>query len=296
MPKILLLGKDGQVGWELQRSLAAIGEVIATGRTELDLTDLAGLRRFVRQETSTLIVNAAAYTDVDRVEIEQELAQAVNTQAPGILAEEAARSGGFFFHLSTDYVFDGRKGSPYLEQDEPNPINHYGLTKLDGEKAIQEVDGASWILRTSWVYSRRRPCFLTSVLEWARGQQTIYIADDQFGSPTWCRSLAEAITQAADEIITHGSKWAKARAGVYHVACTGSPSRFELARKILDLEPYPAGDGAARILPAKSVDFVTAAVRPSYTALDCRRFQTTFGVSLPGWELALEEALSNPNP
>ncbi|MDY6873992.1 MAG: dTDP-4-dehydrorhamnose reductase, partial [Chloroflexota bacterium] len=195
MNKILLLGNTGQVGWELHRSLLTLGELVALDYPEIDMADPDNIRKTVRAVKPGLIINATAYTDVDKAESEPELAMAINGTGPGILAEEAKRLDAALIHYSTDYVFDGAKGAPYTEEDEPNPINVYGETKLAGERTVQAVDGAYLIFRTSWVYSLRRPCFVTKVLKWAREQETLRIVDDQISSPTWARTLAEATAQ-----------------------------------------------------------------------------------------------------
>jgi dTDP-4-dehydrorhamnose reductase len=290
MPRVLLLGKDGQVGWELQRSLRGLGEVIPLGREDLDLADLDGLRRFVRRQAPDLIVNAAAYTDVDGAESETEHAARINADAPGLLAREAARQGTLLIHFSTDYVFDGRKRSPYLESDPPNPVNRYGLTKLQGEQAIEQAGGSFWIFRTSWVYSTRRPCIVTRVLQWAREKRELAIVDDRWGSPTWCGTLAMATAHAAAFATEQGSEWTAAHAGVYHLACSGAPSRFELAQAVLQLDPHDDEHVFTQLLPASTDEFPTPARRPPFTVLDSRHFEAVFGLRLPEWREALKEA------
>jgi len=298
MSGILLLGKEGQVGWELQKGLGAFGEVVATSHHELDLKDEDQLRSAVQQLEPDIIINAAAYTNVDKAETERDLAEAVNARAPKILAEEAARLKCLLIHLSTDYVFDGQHSGAYTEDDAPNPISYYGQTKLAGEKAVQAVDGAFWIFRTSWVYSRRRTSFLTHVLEWSRSQATVRVVDDQYGSPTWCRSLAEGIAAAAGLAASHDHTWASARSGVYHVACSGSASRLEMAQRILALDPSADQQIATRLIAAKSDEFPSPAARPRNSALDCRKFERTFSVQLPDWEAALADAMGDlvPDP
>ena len=192
MSRILVTGRNGQVGFELQRNLAGRGQVVAVGRDEMDLSDPDAIRRVVREAKPDLIVNAAAYTAVDQAESEPELALAINGVAPGILAEEAKRLGVALIHYSTDYVFDGSKAAPYTEEDEPRPINVYGRTKLAGERAIQAVDVPHLILRTSWVYSARGKNFLLTILRLAREREELSIVDDQIGAPTWSRAIAMA--------------------------------------------------------------------------------------------------------
>ena len=288
MSRILLLGRDGQVGWELNRLLAPLGELTAPGRTQLDLTDLAALTGLVRGIQPDWIVNAAAYTDIDQAEAEPDLARQINARAPGALAAEANRLGACLLHFSTDYVFDGSQDKPYVEADAPNPLNAYGRTKLEGERAISQAGGRYFILRTSWVYSLRRQSFVTKVLAWADHQETLRIVDDQWGSPTWCRTLAEAsvhLLRSGDE---QGGDWRRAQAGLYHVACRGVASRFEWARAVLDL----AGPKSRpEVSPAASAEFPAAAIRPRYSALDSSRFESTFDFRLPDWRQALEAAL-----
>ena len=189
--KILLFGKTGQLGWELERTLAPLGEVCALGPDELDLTDLDALARKIDEVRPGMIINASAYTAVDRAEQEPDLAMLLNEKAPALMAEAAKGLGAPFIHYSTDYVFDGTKDSAYTEGDATNPLNVYGQSKLKGEQAIGQVGGAHVILRTSWVYSLRGDGFVSKVLSWARKQETLKIVTDQVGSPTWARMLAE---------------------------------------------------------------------------------------------------------
>ncbi|KAB2910478.1 MAG: dTDP-4-dehydrorhamnose reductase, partial [Dechloromonas sp.] len=188
--RILLLGKDGQVGWQLQRSLAPHGEVIACGRAQCDLADLERIRSIVRELRPTIIVNAAAYTAVDRAESEPDLAHRINAEAPGVLAEEAARLGALLLHYSTDYIFDGAKAAPYVEGDPTGPLSVYGRTKLEGEAAIQAAGGKSVIFRTSWVFGARGNNFVKTILRLAREKETLSVVDDQIGSPTPAAMLA----------------------------------------------------------------------------------------------------------
>ena len=192
--KILLLGKNGQVGWELHRTLSPLGEVIATDRRDLDITDFHRVRETIHTIRPRVIVNATAYTAVDRAEDEPELAMLINGTAPGVLAEEAKKCGALLVHYSTDYVFDGTKKEPYTEEDTPNPLNVYGRTKLKGEEAIQSVDGNYLIFRTSWVYGERGHNFYLTIRRLAKEKEEISVVDDQIGAPTWCRTIAENTT------------------------------------------------------------------------------------------------------
>lgn len=289
--RILLFGKIGQLGWELRRVLAPLGEVRALDYPEIDLTHPEEVRPLVEEYRPHVIVNATAYTAVDRAESEHELAMAINTAAPGIMAEEAARVGAGIIHFSTDYVFNGKKGSDYVESDEPDPLNIYGLSKLGGERAIAEVGGAYLILRTSWVYSRRRDSFVMKVLEWSRAQTSLRIVADQVSNPTWCRMLAEVTGQLLAGSGGDPAGWLRERQGIYHLAGAGSASRFEWARAILELDPAREEQTAREILPARTEEFPTPALRPLHSALNCDLFAHTFNLQLPDWRQVLPLAM-----
>jgi dTDP-4-dehydrorhamnose reductase len=290
--KILLLGKNGQLGWELHRSLISFSDLVACGRRDLDLSRRDLLREGIRKLEPDLIINAAAYTDVDGAERETEIAYEVNAAAPEVLADEAQRLGAFLIHFSTDYVFDGTSGRAHQETDPPNPINTYGRTKLQGELAIQRASHHFIIVRTSWVYSLRRPCFLTRILERARSQDVLRIVDDQVGSPTWCRSLAEAVARLVVMTNALGMEWLEEHQGIYHLAGAGSASRFEWAESILEVDPEAESQVTQELQRAKSHEFPSAARRPGFSALDCGLFERTFGFQLPGWRTSLDLALT----
>jgi dTDP-4-dehydrorhamnose reductase len=285
--KILLLGNTGQLGWELNRTLLTLGDLVAMDYPQIDMANPDNIRSLVRTHQPDLIVNATAYTDVDKAESEPELAMAINGTGPGILAKEARRLNGALIHYSTDYVFDGTKGEPYTEEDQPNPINVYGETKLAGEKAVQAVGGAYLIFRTSWVYSLRRPCFVTKVLQWAREQETLRIVDDQISSPTWARTLAEATAQ----IIAQGRgtpvDYVQEKSGLYHLAGGGSCSRYEWAKAILEMDPQKNEQIISAIKKAKSEEFNTLAQRPLTSILHCGKITKIFYISTPLWKTVL---------
>lgn len=289
--KILLFGKNGQLGWELQRTLAPLGELLAYDLPEIDLVNAESIIRLIQSNKPDLIVNATAYTAVDRAENESDIAEAVNSRAVSNLAQQALEVGSALVHYSTDYVFDGAKNSPYLETDLPNPINVYGLTKLAGERAINEIGGAFLILRTSWVYSMRKDSFVCKVLSWARQQRELRVVTDQIGSPTWARMLAEVtaliISKANGKVVT----WLEERKGVYHLAGSGAASRYEWAQAILQFDPQKEQQTVKEILPAITSDYPSAAERPMYTALDCKKFESAFGLSLPHWSESLRLAM-----
>ena len=285
--KILLFGKTGQLGWELERTLAPLGSVHALGQNELDLQDLAALKQVILTTKPNVIVNASAYTAVDRAEQERELAMRINAEAPGVMAQAAKELRSVFIHYSTDYVFDGSQSRPYSETDKVNPLNVYGQSKLSGEQAAAEARGAHVILRTSWVYSLRGEGFVTKVLKWARSQETLKIVSDQVGSPTWARALAETTTLMLARSAPNLFDYFSERAGVYHLGGLGSVSRLDFAQEILRLDPQKEEQICKRLEPALTADFPTPALRPLRTTLDCSRFSATFGVSLPTWQEAL---------
>lgn len=291
--KILIFGKNGQLGWELQRTLAPLGYVYALGSDELDVADLKALKRLIQEIKPKMIVNASAYTAVDRAEEQPELAMRINAQAPEVMAEVAQALGAVLIHYSTDYVFDGKKGSPYTEEDLPNPINVYGKSKLHGEQAIVQMGCAHLILRTSWVYSLRGNGFVTKILSWARKYETLKIVIDQVGSPTWGRMLAEVSAAVIAVSLPTPHEYFFERSGVYHLGGAGSVSRFDFARKILKLDPVSHEQITHTVQPALTVEFPTPACRPLFTPLDCSRFEHMFGVRLPDWEIALAFAMND---
>jgi len=289
--RILLIGKVGQLGWELERVLATVGALRAVDVPEVDLAQPDTLAPLVREARPDIIINAAAFTAVDRAESELDLVRTVNGVAPGVLAEEAARLGAAFVHYSTDYVFDGAKTTPYLEADAPRPLNAYGRSKLEGERAVEAAGGAYLILRTSWVYSLRGSGFVSKVLQWVRTQDDVRVAEDEVSSPTWARALAQATEQILAAAPLLVVPRIKERRGVYHLAGAGSASRLEWAREILACDPHPEEHKVKDIRPARRRDFPTAAERPAYSALDCSKIEDAFGVRLPRWREALRLAM-----
>jgi dTDP-4-dehydrorhamnose reductase len=289
--KLLLLGNTGQLGWELERTLQPLGQVVALDFPGIDMANADSIRKVVREHSPHVIVNATAYTAVDKAESEPDLAHAVNATGPGVLAEEARKLNAALIHYSTDYVFDGTKGTPYVETDLPNPLNVYGQSKLAGEQAIQAIGGAYLILRTAWVYSLRRESFVTKVLHWSRKQKTLRIVADQVSSPTWARMLAEVTAQALARGGANILPWLARRSGVYHLAGGGFASRFEWAREILKYDPQAHEQVTTNLVPAATADFPTPASRPLFSALDCENFITVFGLHLPPWEAILLMAM-----
>ena len=282
---ILLIGGNGQIGWELRQALAPLGAVRVLDRAALDLASAEAIRGAVRETAPGLIVNAGAYTAVDRAESEPDLAQAVNGSAPGILAEEAKRLGAALVHYSTDYVFDGRLTRPYREDDPTGPISAYGRSKLAGEQAIAAVGGAYLILRTAWVYSLRGANFLTTIGRLAAQQEELRVVDDQRGAPTWARAIAEATALILTRCNARsGPGELGERGGLYHLSAAGETTWFGFAEAII-AGMRAAGDrlSAREAVPIATADYPTPAQRPAWSVLDCGKARDAFGVALPHW-------------
>jgi dTDP-4-dehydrorhamnose reductase len=301
-PKILLTGKTGQVGRELARLLDRVGEVTALDRQQLDLTKPDEIRQVVREARPDLIVNAAAYTAVDRAESEEAIAQAINAVAPGVLAEEAKKLGALLVHYSTDYVFDGTKGKPYEESDSTNPLSAYGRTKLEGERAIQQAEPAYLIFRTAWVYAREGRNFLLTILRLATEKEELRIVQDQIGAPTSSQEIAAATVKVLAQIRTPAAnvrQWPEIK-GIYQMTAGGETNWYEFTKLILELaasQSRPEAWFAAatrgrplmtrRIVPIATVEYPTPARRPLYSVLSNKRLNREFGVKLPDWEAQL---------
>jgi len=290
---ILLLGSTGQLGWELNRTLFSFGNLIALDYPQIDMSDPKNINSVVKEYNPSIIINSTAYTNVDKAETEPELAMAINGTGPGILAEEAKRISAALIHYSTDYVFDGLKGTPYTEEDLPTPISVYGESKLVGENAIREIGGAYLIFRTSWVYSLRRPSFVTKVLEWARKYETLRIVDDQISRPTWARSLAEMTAQVIAQGINDPVGYIQEKRGLYNLGDNGFCSRYEWAQAILRLDPDKETQLVEKILPVGSDEFVLPAMRPLDSTLDLSKFIKQFNLIPPAWEISLKLAMNN---
>lgn len=290
--RIVLIGKNGQLGCEFQLTLPILGEVFHLSRNELDLTIPASINKTITELKPKIIINASAYTEVDLAESQVDRALLVNAAAPGILAETARQLGAVFVHYSTDYVFDGNTQRPYTENDPTTPINEYGKSKYLGEQNIQQAGDAYLIFRTSWVYSLRGNSFVNKVLGWARKHSTLKIVSDQISSPTWARALAEVTTAALMGNRDGLVEKVRERRGIYHLAGSGFTSRYEWAKRILALDPNRTGQLVQSIEPVSSEEFPTPAQRPLFTALDCSKFEQTFGLQLPGWEESLQLAIA----
>jgi len=291
---ILLLGKDGQVGWQLQRSLAPHGPVVACARSQCDLSDPAQIRSVVRAVRPSVIVNATAYTAVDKAESEPELAHRINAQAPGILAEEAAALGALLVHYSTDYVYDGSKASPYVETDPTAAQSVYGRSKLAGEDAIRAVGGKSLIFRTSWVFGARGGNFVKTILRLAREKDSLNVVADQIGSPTPAALIA-TVTGIALAMVRSGQRLEKGENRLYHLAAARPVSWCEFARTIVGLAGQMPGFDL-RLKPEAiraitTAEYPTPARRPANSRLDCNRLETDFGLQMPDWQPYLERML-----
>jgi dTDP-4-dehydrorhamnose reductase len=286
--RILLFGALGQLGTELQAALASLGEIAGYDIHNLDLERTSEVRETIRAIHPHVIVNASAYTAVDLAESESEKAFHVNGDIPALFAEEAAKINSFLIHYSTDYVFDGTKDLPYVEDDKTNPLGVYGSSKLAGEDAICAGKANYLILRTAWVYSRNRNSFVTKVLEWSRKQEVLKVVSDQVSNPTWARTLADVTAQLLNQRFDYLIE----RQGLYHVAGDGYGSRLDWAKQILAFDPNKHEQTVREIVPALTSDFPTPAQRPLFSALDCSHFQATFDIHLPRWQDELKMAMT----
>ena len=279
MKRLLLFGGDGQVGWELRRTLAALGDVIVRGHDRLDLGDADALRTAVADAAPDIIVNAAAYTTVDQAETEADIAMRINATAPGIMAEEATKRDALLVHYSTDYVFDGSLDRPYREDDAAAPLNVYGRSKLAGEEAIRATDCRHLIFRTSWVYGQRGKNFLRTLQRLGREKEELSVVADQIGAPTWSRLVAEATALAL-----RGDP----PPGIYHLSCAGTASWHDFAAAILAAQGW-----RGRLLPIPACDYPLPARRPANSRLDNGKLARQLGLQLPDWRAALALCLGS---
>ncbi len=289
-PTILVTGVNGQVGFELLRSLQGLGRVVACDRSMLDLSDLDRVRSVVRELKPSIIVNPAAYTAVDKAEADVDAARRLNVEVPRAFAEEAARLGAALVHYSTDYVFDGTKEGAYVETDATNPQNVYGLTKLEGEQAIAATGCAHLILRTSWVYGRRGKNFLLTMLKLGSERPELRVVADQVGAPTWSKTIATATAHiVAQALAADDADWWARRSGVYHFTSAGATSWHGFAEAIF---AQAMGEHAPKVLPIPASDYPVPAKRPSNSRLSHDKLTEAFGLRLPDWADALKLCLS----
>ena len=293
-PKILLLGKNGQVGWELQRSLAALGNLTALDRHSThycgDLADLKGITDTVRSLRPDIIVNAAAHTAVDRAESEPELARALNALAPGVLADESEKIGAWLVHYSTDYVFDGSGSQPWQESDSTAPLSTYGSSKLEGERRIQAANARHLVFRTSWVYAARGGNFAKTMLRLAKERDQLTVINDQFGAPTGAELLADVTALALRCALS-----APSLAGIYHLAAAGETTWYGYAQTVL-AHAQQAGialkAGPEAVIAVPTTAFPTPAQRPLNSRLNTQKLQTAFGLTLPDWQVGVTRMLN----
>jgi dTDP-4-dehydrorhamnose reductase len=292
--KILLLGKDGQVGWELQRSLSVLGEVQALGREQLDFADMEGLRRYVRGARPDVIVNAAAYTAVDKAETDVELARRINAEAVGVLAQEARQCDAWLVHYSTDYVFDGAKDAPYVEDDATAPLSVYGASKYAGEQLIREAGVRHLILRTSWVFAARGSNFAKTMLRLAREHEQLQVVADQQGAPTSAELIADATALALYGIRERGDA-GNELAGTYHLTASGATTWHCYAQYVLELAleqgaSLKAGPGS--VMPIATEAYPLKAARPRNSRLDTSKFSEAFNLQLPDWRYHVQRLVA----
>lgn len=293
--RILLLGARGQVGHELAGAFASFAEVAGSSRATTSL-DAESVRPLVEGTRPDVIVNASAYTDVDGAEREPEAAHAINARLVAALGEECKRRRAALVHISTDFVFDGEKGSPYVETDRAVPVNEYGRSKLAGERALAEMDAPAIVFRTAWVYSLRRKSFVTTMLRLARERETLSVVTDQIGSPTFCRDLAQAIALILYGCRANAVDALGAARGIYHLAGGGSVSRYDFTRAILELDPRASEHRVKELIPIESAAFPLPARRPRATPLDSNCAFAKWGVRLAPWRDALARALTSDGP
>jgi len=288
LPRILLIAKIGQVGWELQRTLAPMAQVVCVDFPEIDLTDGASIRGWVRETHPQVIINAAAYTAVDKAETELDLAMKINGQAPGILAEEARKLDALLVHYSTDYIFDGTKREPYLETDAPNALGAYGRSKLAGDEAVRAAGGRHLIFRLCWVYGARGQNFMLTMMRLAREREKLRVVSDQFGCPTWSRLIAEATALALKQVVAAPDP--SAFDGTYHLAASETTTWHAFAEAIVKLMPAE-GKRCAAVEAISTAEYPTPAKRPAYSVLGCGKLEKTFALRLPRWDDSLKQVM-----
>jgi dTDP-4-dehydrorhamnose reductase len=291
--KILIFGRIGQVGWELRHKLACLGTIVTLDYPDIDFTRGDSLRSAIRSEHPDVIVNAAAYTAVDKAEAEPELAMAINGAAPGILAEEAKSLGALLVHYSTDYVFDGTGLDPWIETSSPAPLNVYGSTKLAGDRAIQASGCHHLIFRTSWVYGARGSNFLLTMLRLSTENRQLSIVGDQVGAPTTSECIAQATSDVLSQVLSPLGIAIDGRSGVYNLSNNGEASWFDFAQEIFTLAPARLGTSRPQLTKIATADFPRPAQRPLNSRLSGCKLEQAFGVKLPAWQIGLELVLEN---
>ena len=287
-PSFLIIGKIGQVGFELRRTIAALGRVTAVDYPDIDLTNPASVRRWVREVQPSVIINAADYTAVDKAETEFERANQINGIAPGVIANEAKAVGALLVHYSTDYVYDGTKTSPYLETDAPNPLSAYGRSKLAGDDAILKSGVNHLIFRLCWVYGARGQNFMLTMMRLAREREKLRVVNDQFGCPTWSRMIAETTALALKQTLAAANP--ASLNGIYHLAASGHTSWHGFAEAIIAAMP-DAEKKCKQVEPIPTSEYPLPARRPAYSVLSCDKLHQAFGLRLPDWRDSLQQVL-----
>ena len=288
--KILLTGKTGQIGRELNSILKDIGELVSVGREHLDLSKITSIEPAILDIQPDIIINAAAHTAVDKAEEESELAMTVNGIAPGVLAKAAKKIEASLIHYSTDYVFDGRSDTPYREENITCPLSIYGKSKLAGEKNIAEAGIPYLILRTSWVYSLQGKSFLRTIKKLAEEKDTLRIVDNQIGAPTWAGSIALATRKILKQYLRDGSD--PSLSGIFHLTCQGKSSWYDFAKEILNISSTSQN---TQLLPISTSCYPTPATRPLYSLLSNDKLEKVFGFKMPHWHDSLKDCI-NSNP
>lgn len=293
LPKIMLIGCRGQVGFELEQLLSSRSELSSFDLHNLDLRQFDNVRTTIRDLQPTIIINAAAYTQVDKAEEEPEAAHLLNAEVPGLLAEEAERAGAALVHYSTDYVYSGEKNSPYVEEDITGPLGVYGSTKLEGDLAVQNSSAPHLIFRTSWVYGMRGKNFLLTMMRLAKERPELKVIDDQHGAPTWCRTIAQTTVSALEKILGSNLEgevgMLKDVSGVYHLTSGGQTTWFGFTQAIIDALSL---DNPPTLFPIPTSEYPTLAVRPKYSVLDNSKLTRTFGTHPPTWDQALANCIA----
>lgn len=294
-PRILITGAEGQLGWELQRTFALLGEIVALDRHSLDLTSPDAIRERCREIAPALILNAAAYTAVDKAESEPDLAMSINGLAPGVLAEEANRLDAPLIHYSTDYVFDGKASRPYCETDQTAPQSVYGRTKLAGELAVAQTAKRHLILRTSWLYGNRRQNFLLTMMRLAKERDELRVVADQIGSPTWVHSVSETTARCVSSVAGNGARLdLTIPSGIFHLTASGSTSWHGFASAILAAMPA-AERRASRVVPLTTAEYPTPARRPAFSVLSVEKLERALAINIDSWQQQLAQCFAERN-
>jgi dTDP-4-dehydrorhamnose reductase len=288
LPRLLLIGKTGQVGWELRRTLAPLAHVVCVDYPEIDLASADSIRQWVRQTRPEVVINAAAYTAVDKAESDADRAMKINGLAPGILAEETAKLKALLVHYSTDYVYDGTRTEPYVEKEAPAPLSVYGRSKLAGDQAVQAAGGAHLIFRLCWVYGARGQNFMLTMTRLAREREKLRVVNDQFGCPTWSRLIAETTALALKQVLA--APQPDSFTGVYHLAASGRTSWHGFAQAIISRMALEEKKCAC-VEPITTPEYPLPARRPAFSVLSCEKLRRTFGLQLPDWEQSLSQVM-----